>query len=358
MIERTANDRGPRSGAVSPPPADRNSVARRLALLAALSAALLVGTVTVETRRWIGATFPGFFVLANRVVPSIALPEWTVDAHAQLFQREIIAVDGAPVSTQAAVYERVRALPPGTSITYTVRATDGGTSALEVPSRRFSAADYFFLFGAYLLNGTVFMLIGLLAFWLRPRSADSAGLLSLGLTTGLFVVTAADIYGAHWFFRIHVVAESFLAPSFLHLALVFPVDRIASRRRAILCAVYFPFAVLAVAYEFALGSPPAYTALHLAATATHAIGAAALIAAVLHGLVRGGSPLVRRTVAIVAMGATAAFFAPIVFWAASALLGGQVALNSAALTAFLFPLTLGYAVVQRSVRPETEIAAR
>ena len=358
MIKRTANDRGSRSGTVSPPPVDRKSVARRMALLGALTAALLVGTVTVETRRWVGATFPGFFVLANRVVPSIALPEWTVDADSGLFQQEIVAVDGVSVDTQEAVYARVAGKPAGTPITYTVRATDGQTSAIQVRSRRFSAADYFYLFGAYLLNGTVFMLIGLLAFWLRPRNADSAGLLSLGLTTGLFVVTAADIYGAHWFFRVHVVAESLLAPSFLHLALVFPVDRIRRRRRAILRAVYLPFVALAVVYEVVLGSPSGYTAVHLAATATHAVGAAALIAAVLHGLLRGGSPLVRRTVAIVAMGAVAAFLSPMVCWAASAMLGGQVALNSAALTAFLFPLTLGYAIVQSNPSPKTDLAAR
>jgi len=337
---------------------DGDMFARRMVLLAALAATLLVGTVAAGTRRWIGTTFPGFFVLRNRVVPSIALPEWTTDANARLFQHQLLAVDGVPVDAQEAVYARVRAMPPETPVTYTVRSSDGRTSTVEVRSRRFSQRDYVFLFGAYLLNGTVFMLIGLLAFGVRPRNAESVALLSLGLTTGVFVVTAADIYGPHWFFRLHVVAESFLAAGFIHLALVFPIDHIRGCRAAALRAVYLPFAVLAVVYELALGSPAAYTAVHLCATATHAVGAIGLILAVVYGLMRGGSPLVRRALAVVAVGTTAAFCAPAVSWAASAALGGRVALNSAALTAFLFPLSLGYAMLRRDLRSEVELSAR
>ena len=43
-------------------------------------------------------------------------------------------------------------------------------------------------------------------------------------------MTAADLYGPHWFFRVHVVAESMLAAGFIHLALVFPTDRLGGRR--------------------------------------------------------------------------------------------------------------------------------
>src|SRR6185503_20786793 len=118
-----------------------------------------------------GRTFPGFFVLANRVVPSISLSDWHAGEPSRLFQHEILAVDGTPVDGSEAVYAHVRALPPGTPVRYLARSPEGRTTTLEVVTRRFSGKDYLLLFGAYLLNGVVFIAAGLLAFFLYPRSA-------------------------------------------------------------------------------------------------------------------------------------------------------------------------------------------
>jgi hypothetical protein len=50
---------------------------------------------------------------------------------------------------------------------------------------------------------------------------------------------------------------------------------------------------------------------------------------------------------VVALGTLGAFLAPAIAWAASAVLSGSVPLNAAALTAFLFPLSVGYAVARQ-----------
>ena len=39
---------------------------------------------------------------------------------------------------------------------------------------------------------------GLLVYWMKPGPAG-AGLLAAGMATGVFVVTAGDLYGPHWF---------------------------------------------------------------------------------------------------------------------------------------------------------------
>jgi len=44
---------------------------------AALAAGVLLLVVIVNTAQWVGTTFPGFFVMSNRVVPSIAVPAWS-----------------------------------------------------------------------------------------------------------------------------------------------------------------------------------------------------------------------------------------------------------------------------------------
>src|SRR6185436_18704980 len=203
-----------------------------------------------------------------------------------------------PVRSAADVYDAVRTRPAGTSIEYTFRNPDGQTLTGVVASRVFSQTDYVLLFGAFLLTAAAFLATGFLVVWLKPENPASYGLLASGLVTGTFLATAVDLYGPHWFVRIHVLAESLLAPSFFHLALVFPAERLPRHRRRVLAFAYIAFAILGGVYEAVLASPSAYTAVHLAASATHAIGAGAIIVAVLWDLLRSRSALVRRRVGV------------------------------------------------------------
>jgi signal transduction histidine kinase len=314
-----------------------------------IAAGVLVAVVAGNSTRWIGRTFPGFLVMANRVIPSIALPDWSVTSSGVLFQQQVVALDDRPVRSPDEVYAHAAAEPPGTIHRYTVRTRTGATSTVGVRSRVFTVYDYAMLFGVYLSTGLAFLLTGLVVIWLKPDAAASRALLVQCLTTGVFVVTAADLYGPHWFFRVHVVAESLLAAGFIQLALVFPTDRLPRRRRAALAAVYAPFVALAIAYELALTDPAAYTTVHLIASASHGLGAVAIIAAVVCDVLTTRSPLVRRRVGVVALGTLGAFAVPGALMAASALLGGGVALNAGAFTAFLFPLSLGYAIVEQDL---------
>lgn len=321
--------------------------ARRLLLATGALFALLVGVVAFNSTRWIGRTFPGFLVMANRVVPSIALPEWDARTDA-LFQHQVVGLDDTAVASAAELYARVAAAPPGTLHRYRLRAPSGAVTTVEAPARRFSGLEYGLLFGAYLSTGIAFVLTGLVVVWLT-RTPASLGLLAQSLTTGLFVVTAADLYGPHWFFRVHVVAESLLAAGFIHLACVFPTDRLGARPRSALAAIYAPFVLLAAVYQLTLYSPSAYTTTHLVASASHGLGALAITGAVAYDLATSHSPLVRRRVGIVALGTLGAFALPGALMAASALLGGSVPLNAGAFTAFLFPVSLGYAIVTQDL---------
>lgn len=327
----------------------REQSVRRLVAALALWSGFVLVTVTINSTRWPGTTFPGFFVMGNRVVPSIALPDWSGETPSRLFQHQVVAVDGVPTERAEAVYAQVAAHEPGTNITYTVRSPEGHTFTTQVASRTFTEKDWTLLFGAFLLNGVAFLVAGLLVAFLKPQDPASRALLSLGTATGIFVLTAIDLYGPHWFFRIHVIAESFLAAGFIHLALVFPTDRIRGNRHAALLAVYVPFTILAAAYEVVLSWPSAYTTAHLFATGTQGLGALILVAAVIHDLIRTRSALVRRRVRVVALGTLAAFLVPGVFWAWSVVLGGTLPLNVAAFTAFLFPLGLAYAIVEQDL---------
>src|SRR5205809_1127208 len=115
---------------------------------AALAAGVLLLVVIVNTAQWVGTTFPGFFVMSNRVVPSIALPDWSDGDASRFFQHQVVAVDGVPVPTAAAVYEQARQRAPGTPVEYSFRSPEGHSLVAMVHARRFSTADYVLIFCA------------------------------------------------------------------------------------------------------------------------------------------------------------------------------------------------------------------
>ncbi len=316
------------------------------AVLGAAAIGLLFVIVSYTSLGWVGTTFPGFLVMANRVVPSISLPHW--EGASELFQSQVVMIDGNSVGSAQDVYESVRRQPPGTSFTYRLQKADGDTMSVRVASRSFSVGDFVLIHTGLAVNGLAFAAIGLFVLYLKPGGAATYGLLSATLASGVFGITAADLYGPHWFFRLHVLAETFMAPAFVHLALVFPTDRVRRCRLSVLTAVYAPFVALAVYYEWALSLPSAYTMAHLLATALHGV-AVVVILVCMGEAFRNAPALVRRRVGIVGLGIAAGVGVPLTLMAASALLGGRVPVNAGVLTAFLFPLSLGYAIVQQDL---------
>jgi signal transduction histidine kinase len=319
-----------------------------VATVAVLMSVLFV-LVAANSTRWVGGTFPGFFVVANQVIPSVALPGWFATDAASLFQHQVIEVDGVAVTSSAQVYERARTRPARTAIRYTLRAWDGAVTINSVRSRIFSVTDYLLVFGSFLLCGAAFIGTGLLVFFLRPDRSASVGLLSASLGIGVFALTAADLYGPHWFFRVHVFAECLASAGLIHLALVFPTNRLHRWRRPALLAVYLPFAVLGVIYEIVLQSPSAYSTVHLLASLGQGIAGLSIIAAVTYDFFTTRSALVRRRIGVVGLGTLTGFWVPTLLMAASGLLGGSVAVNWAGLTGFLFPLSLGYALLKQNL---------
>ncbi len=319
---------------------------RTAATLMVAAMALLAVATTRAGLAWVGRPFPGFFLLRNRVVASISLPGWPAAVSSDVFQSTVIAVDGTPVTSAEDVYARVRAMPAGMPFAYTLES--GGVTAVHwIQSHLFTWSDTLLIFGAYLFNGLVFAAIGIGVWTLSPRRATTWAMLGLGLCCSVYVLTAMDLYGPHVLFRLHALAESFLPATLIHLTLVFPVRRTTTRRAAI--ASYAPAAVLAAVYQVRLDSPRLYPGVHALATVCIAAAGIALLTQTITAYFRSPSELVRQRVRVVLMGLLAGFFVPAIVFASSVFQNGGVAVNAAAFTAFVFPLSIAYAVHKRDL---------
>ena len=319
---------------------------RRTAISAytVLVVVLAVGAL-LNSLQWVNRTFPGFLLMDNGVVPSVGLPHWTGLQENTIYQRQVLRLDGQPVSSTREVYATVAAAPVGTLFTYEF-AAHGGYETRTIASMRFTLSDYVSLFGAYFLNAVVFTAVGIAVWILGPAAPTTLGTVILALNAGAFGLTGMDLYGPAQLFRLHVTTEALFPATLLHLMLVFPVLRLGRHRRAVLAAIYAADLVVITIYQAYLYDADTYSRVHNLCMVALGFGGAALIVSGIQAYWTSASLLVRKRLGIVLLGIVAGFAIPTWTVTMSGFSGGEQSINLAAFTAFLFPISLAYAVVQ------------
>lgn len=318
----------------------------RAIALAILVCGLAVAIRTTTTSvAWIGRVFPGFVLLDNQVIASVGLAHWTGTTVPDLFQNELVAIDDRPIASTPEAYAIVSAKAPNEPVRYRLRR-HGEERIVTVATQRFEIRDWILLHGVFLLNGLVFLVAGLTPFVLRPDAGAARGFLGGGLAIGFFLFTAMDLYGPATFFRLHVLAESMLPPAMLHFALLFPERSRFAHLRGF---GWILGLAIAVSYEIFLYVPARYSAvlnanmLYIAFVATFFCGNAVA------SYVRGASQLVRQRVRVIVVGAIFGFALPAVVLGLAATMAGDVSMNLAATTPFIFGIALSYAIVQHDL---------
>ena len=230
----------------------------------------------VESLGWVDRPFPGFLVLENRVVASAGLSHWPAINGGEIYQHEIVAIDGAPLEDVADLHARVAAEPPGTPIRYRFRAGDH-TFERTIPTRRFELVDFAMLFGSMLFCGGIVGITALLIRYLR-RDRLATGSFALLAIASVWGASAPDLYGPYRLFRLHALTETLLFAGALHVALVFPhSSRLVTRWPRVTFPLYGSAALLALANQTGLHDPDAYVLTHNIATWAFGLGLVFLI---------------------------------------------------------------------------------
>jgi signal transduction histidine kinase len=314
------------------------------AVLLAVGVTLVVVGSSLGT---IGRTFPGFVVWENLVVVALGRASWTgMEAHVP-YRAVVTSVDGQKVTTRDELLARVAASPPQTVHAYDF-ATRDGTERRDVASMRFGRGDWIATMGVYAWNGIAFLLTGLAVFYLKPELPQSRAVLAFGLVWGLTLVLAIDLFTTGRWSHLYFVVEALSPAAGLHLALAFPEPR--ARWRGVLPALYGVALAVGLAQSWAFDHSTALL-LRLNAGVYLALGAAAVaaLATVTLGAFGHGTPLVRRRARVVLAGSVVAFVVPSVPMLAFFLFGQPVSFSLLALTGFVYPLSIGYAVARHDL---------
>ena len=309
-------------------------------------------TCTVNSLRWVNRPFPGFFLWENLFVPAVGDTDWTGYEAGVPFLARLTAVNGQAIATADEVYRFAASVPVGTPVTYTFAVDRAGAPlTIVVPTMRLTWPEYFWTLGTYLGVGLALTLLGLAVYFLRPDSPAARAMLCVGVLWGLYLSTAADIFGPAWFRPLCLLLQATAPVTLLHLALTFPVERpVLQRHPRLLPALYATGLGLGVANNVVFDRWfDAVLAFNRFDALAIVVNGLVLMASLAHSFVSPASAAARQRVKIATFGGFAAFLVPVGALFLFALAGASFPLNFFAIPLALFPIAIGYAIVRHDL---------
>src|SRR5438094_8047862 len=284
-------------------------VGRGFWVAAGLSAAIVL-TCTLSSLRWLNRPFPGFFLWENLFVPAVGDTDWTGHQARVPYQSRLLAMTGTAVVSAAEVYELAARLPVGPDVAFSFSSSVAPVH-LAVPTMRLSPAEYFWTLGNYLGLGALLTVLGCVVYMVRPEAPAARSLLAAGATWGLYLVTAADIFGPAWFRPLCLMLQATAPIAVLHLALTFPVEReILKRHPRLLPGLYAGAFAVGVLDDLAfLRWFPVVLAMTRLTAFAMAVAGAILVGLLVHSFFVPPSAAARQRTKIAALGGLIAFLA-------------------------------------------------
>ena len=307
---------------------------------------LLLGfAVLVPSLDWVGRVFPGFLILDNRVVASAGLSNWPA-SKSDVFQAEVLTVDGRTFDSAGEIRSYVTQVPAGTPVTYAFeREGERFERTLEV--RPFTVSDWALMFGSLLACGFGLAGMGVAIRYLRGSDPTANGAVLFLLIGGVWALTAVDLYGPSVWFRLHAFAECMLFAGAVHMALVFPSPVPWVKNRQWL--IKFPYVIslsLAFANQWLLYDADGYRLTHGAAVTGIAAGLATVIGSQIWAWFNSPSFEARQRLKVVVIGTLFALTPQVLLLSASLLTDTQSSENAMAFSGVFYPMSIGYAVLR------------
>ena len=329
----------------------RRPLPQRVFWGAAGAASIVILLCALNSVRWLNRPFPGFFVWENLFVPAVGDTDWTGYRAGVPFQTRVVAMDGRHVATAGELYAAVDRMPVGTAVRYTFQPLSGAATEIAVPTMRLTLPEYLWTLGNYLAVGALLTGLGFIVFYLRPDASGARAMLAAAGTWGLYLVTSADIFGPSWFRPLCLILQAVGPVTLVHLALTFPVERAALRRRSrFLAALYGVGLVIGIVDNLAFYRAfPVVLAIDRFNSVALVCGGMLLIALLAESWVRPPSAAARQRTKIAALGGVAGFVIPVAGFFVFYLLGITFPLNFVTVSILLFPLAIGYAIVRHDL---------
>lgn len=329
-----------------------NSVAFWATIGALLCVAVAAFVLAVS---WIGRPFPGFVVLRNNCVDSLASARWTGFQHGIKQKDHILAIDGVSTLDGPALYREVAARPVGVMHTYTVDRPEGGhfkRLSVQVPSQRFDLFDFCGFFLAFWVVGFFHLLVGAFVSIVKPRDAIARAHLLFCIFFGTFFLTNFDGITTQVFtYFPHNEAFALLGAFAVNLAFLVPrpvplVERYPWIRPLNLIVGILFAGWIAWSYDRAEVWPTAFEAL----TAVGSVATLIVpISSIWARMSKTSPPQIKSQAQLILWGALIAFL-PVIVYNSAAIAGYTIPYGEFTLFGMvIFPATVAYTIIRHKL---------
>jgi two-component system NtrC family sensor kinase len=316
------------------------------ALVLALGA--VVAVCIYDSTVWVRRPFMGFLLGRNHIAAPIGLPHWTGFTEKVPFGARLVRVDGAPAPTVPRLVEETWGKRPGTPVRYAFE-TRAGIVERTVPVMVLSLTDHLSLFGTWILNGGLFLALGLVVAYLKPARPASAAMLVFSVGWGLtLLLSCGDFYAFH-FRSLYAFSQALTPAALVVLAMTLP-DRALPRQATPLLAALGALTAVHAALDIGLYErAPAAWMRFFEASLIYLAGAAVAACGLLARAYRSATPDGRVRLRVVGLGAIVALGLPALVQLALTVTGEQLPLNLTPILTTLFPLAIAYAVLKHDL---------
>jgi serine phosphatase RsbU (regulator of sigma subunit) len=174
--------------------------------------------------KWIGKTYPGFFVYKNRVVSIIQPISFYVMKNKIRYPSVIVGVNGFEVKTGDDIYRKVMELPNGSLITYRVKRGET-VKDVQIQSKTFTKKDFLSIVGALSGIGLAGILFSIILLIMKVKTKASWMFIGMSLSTGGWLALTFDFVSDYLFIEILPALVGMIALFITWLAFYFPEER-------------------------------------------------------------------------------------------------------------------------------------
>jgi signal transduction histidine kinase len=324
---------------------------RGLLVIFAVFAFLIVSGTVLSSLQWIHKPFPGFFLHENLTVGPYSLPHWTGGVSGLQSLDLIITIDDSPVGGRAELYERVRNLPVGTALTYTI-GRRSHTVELTIPNMMFTWQDWFLSFGVYVFTGLAFLLIGVAPYCFRANSPAALPLSFMVIAVFVWFESTFDFMTDGFVPKEMRLFGMILTPSAgIHLALLLKQGRPVRYTNPFLLVFIYGTAVALGALNSLTfyGPPELWIDIFRINYIYTCIGALAFLTIVGSALRKTATALERSRLRVMFVGAVLGFLLPTIATVLTSTFQWAIPYNLAMISTVFFPLSVAYALLKYSL---------
>ncbi|MFO7682845.1 MAG: hypothetical protein R6X34_22630, partial [Chloroflexota bacterium] len=285
--------------------------------------AVMYVALPVIASQWARQPFPGFMRDPNLVVSDTGNNSgWPAKLMAPpiVYPDRVTAVNGHPLSSAAQFDAYLRTFQIGEEIDLTL--TQPQNSAIpsaqtepertqSVPLISFSATDMWNFFWLYYFCGLVFLLIGIITFYLRANTTPAQVMALLAIVGAASTGAIFDLNTTQIFTRVWLTGMAFIGSANLLLAVHFPYKNTQFAKRPWLnWFIFLPSFVALLWAQWWLYSPSdpwAYALTWRVLFFLNGVGIVISLILLTYRSVSSPSPLVRQQARVILMGAVLAF---------------------------------------------------